>query len=444
MKAIKIATFVFRKLLILETMVAFFAPIKPGDIYFLRFEANKAFLADRVLSFNQLGLAALLKSFESRACWCIRVTRYNSESATMHAEILSYFANVPELDELPDEETNAALNQVEQIRFRHIDTDGLLKSAAGNRSPRAVVHGIPEIYDATDEAEIEELAAKETVNRTPAFQILQKQFKVPISALRFQLGAVSFSHQFNFFDEPVSFLIHNYELREEFDAVKNYFTNVLKTNEITVIAKLELNENELTVLEANSPEINKIDKKLIESFRFEFVADMKKKKFMIDIDKSLFTMDELLAAYGDEGFKSNTFFQNEQDLMDSLLQITDTKHYRHLRYLSGIHAHHIMKLRFVLQPFSFVFLVEGEKQYHLIWETLDTEEATYVWHADKNLPALKQSARKLEDILNVIKAQGKIAYINSSEEPFRRIYHDYSDLIDGFVKWKAELEQYLS
>lgn len=138
------------------------------------------------------------------------------------------------------------------------------------------------------------------------------------------------------------------------------------------------------------------------------------------------------------------FFQNEQDLMDSLLQISDTKHYRNLRYLSGIHAHHIMKLRFVLQPFSFVFLVEGDKNYHLIWETLDTEEATYVWHTDKNLPALKQGARKLEAILNVIKAQGKIAYINSSEEAFRRIYHDYSDLVDGFVKWKAELEQYLS
>lgn len=425
-------------------MEVHYAPIESGDIYFLRFEADKAYLADRALSFNQLGLTFLLKRFETKACWRIRVTRYTAESACMHAEILSYFANSPALDELPDEETNAALNRVEQICFRHVDTNGLLKSAAGNRSPRAAVRGVPGIYDLTEEEDIEELPLKETDDQTPAFQILQKQFKVPINALRFQLGAVSFMHQFNFFDEPISFLIHNYELREEFDAVKNYFTNVLKTKEITVIAKLELRDNTLTVLEANSPEISKIDKKLIESFRFEFVADMKKKKFMIDIDQSLFTMDELLAAFGDEGFKSNTFFENEQDLMDSLLQITDTKHYRNLRYLSSIHAHHIMKLRFVLQPFSFVFLAEGEKQYHLIWETLDTEEATYVWHADKNLPALKQSARKLEDILNVIKAQGKIAYINSSEEPFRRIYHDYSDLVDGFVKWKAELEQYLS
>ncbi|MBZ0242028.1 MAG: hypothetical protein K8F24_02320 [Bacteroidales bacterium] len=427
-----------------KTMEVYYAPIKPGDIYFLRFEADKAFLADRALSFNQLGLASLLKSFESKACWRIRVTRYKTETGCMHAEILSYFANSPALDELPDEETNAALNRVEQVKFRHIDTDGLLKSAAGNRSPRVAVRGISGIYDAAEEETPEELPLDKVDDQKATFQIIQKQFKVAINALRFQLGAVSFNHQFNFFDEPVSFLLHNYELREEFDAVKNYFTNVLKTKEITVIAKLELRDDTLRVLEANSPEISKIDKKLIESFRFEFVADMKRKKFMIDIDQSLFTMDELFAAYAEDGFNSNTFFQNEQELMDSLLQITDTKHYRNLRYLSSIHAHHIMKLRFVLQPFSFVFLVEGEKQYHLIWETLDTEEATYVWHTDKNLPALKQSARKLEDILNLIKAQGKIAYINSSEDPFRRVYHDYSDLVDGFVKWKAELEQCLS
>lgn len=425
-------------------MKARFVPIKSGDIYFLRFEADKVFLADRALSFDQLGLAVLLKSFETKACWQIRITRYNLEKARIHAEILSYFAHIPELDELPDEETNAALNQVEQIRFRHIDTDGLLKSAAGNRSPRVAVRSISDNYDDDKVENTEELPLKKTDERKPDFQILQKQFKVPINALSFQLGAVSFTHQFNFFDEPVRFLIHNYELREEFDAVKNYFTNVLKTKEITVITKLELRDNTLTVLDANSPEINKIDKKLIESFRFEFVADMKKKKFMIDIDQSLFTMDELLASLTDEGFKSNTFFQSEQDLMDSLLQISDTKHYRNLRYLSSVHAHHIMKLRFVLQPFSFVFLVEGDKHYHLIWETLDTEEATYVWHTDKNLPALKQGARKLEDILNVIKSQGKIAYINNNEEAFRRVYHDYSDLVDGFVKWKAELEQYLS
>ena len=115
-----------------------------------------------------------------------------------------------------------------------------------------------------------------------------------------------------------------------------------------------------------------------------------------------------------------------------------------MRFLSSKHCHEIMKLRFVHKPISFVFLIKGDKNYHIIWETLDTEEATYVWHFSQDVNELKIGLRKIEDILNVIKVQGKSAYINSTEDEFRRIYHDYSELIDGFVKWKGELERILT
>ena len=46
-------------------------------------------------------------------------------------------------------------------------------------------------------------------------------------------------------------------------------------------------------------------------------------------------------------------------------------------------------MRFVLYPFSFVFLLEGEKKYHIVLETLDTREATYVWHLSKETPQFK-------------------------------------------------------
>ena len=51
---------------------------------------------------------------------------------------------------------------------------------------------------------------------------------------------------------------------------------------------------------------------------------------------------------------------------------------------------------------------------------------------------------KIEDAINLIKVQGKTAYINSTEDSVRRIYHDYSLLIDGFLKWKSELESVLT
>ena len=162
-----------------------------------------------------------------------------------------------------------------------------------------------------------------------------------------------------------------------------------------------------------------------------------------EIDKSLFTMDELFDTLTDEQVKSNVFYENEKQLFNDLLQITKTKHYKHLRFLSSKHAHSILKLRFVIKPFSFIFLIEGEHNYHIVWETLDTAEATYIWHEEKNLNILKLTLKKIDNIINSIKVKGKTDYINTTEDNFTRIYHDYSELVDGFIKWKSELESVL-
>ena len=90
-----------------------------------------------------------------------------------------------------------------------------------------------------------------------------------------------------------------------------------------------------------------------------------------------------------------------------------------------------------------IFLIKGKKQHHFVWETLDTEEATWVWHSGTTREDLKRTLSKIEDILNVVKIQGKIAYINSNNDEFRRIIHDYSDITEGFVKWKYLLDSML-
>jgi len=154
-------------------------------------------------------------------------------------------------------------------------------------------------------------------------------------------------------------------------------------------------------------------------------------------------MEESFDALSNQSVKSNTFYQNADDLLSDLLKITQTKHYKNLRYLSSLHAHSIMKLRFVLKPLSFVFLVTGERYYYLVWETLDTAEATYIWRSERNKDALKACLYKVEDILNIIKVQGKIAYINTGDDSLKRIYHDYSDLKEGFIRWKGELDSCL-
>jgi len=103
----------------------------------------------------------------------------------------------------------------------------------------------------------------------------------------------------------------------------------------------------------------------------------------------------------------------------------------------------VLKLRFVLNPFSFVFLLTGREQYHIILETLDTEEATYIWHIDKNKNVLSEKLRIIDLDLNIIRNNGRQSFLESKPENFSRLIHDYSDKRKGFIVWKDLLEERL-
>jgi hypothetical protein len=136
---------------------------------------------------------------------------------------------------------------------------------------------------------------------------------------------------------------------------------------------------------------------------------------------------------------TDKLFSTESELPDSLLEQGQPKHYKQLKFLSKKHCYKISKLRFILEPFSFLFLLEGEKSYHLVWETLDTEEATYLWHISQE-ENLRDALSEIDiQILSALQ-NGKFKFLESKPERFSRIYHDYSAVDKGFVKWKDGLE----
>jgi hypothetical protein len=100
----------------------------------------------------------------------------------------------------------------------------------------------------------------------------------------------------------------------------------------------------------------------------------------------------------------------------------------------------------VLTPFSFLFLLDGTKKYHIVWETLYSEEATYIWHFEKSMDALRHGLKEIEITLQEIKATGKPDYIRKEHDNFSRILHDYTDYTNaksGFTVWKGTLEERL-
>jgi hypothetical protein len=429
-----------------------------GKTIIIRFSGSNASIAPgKELPLKQLNLPEMADCFSFPAWWSVTILKYFPDEKRLFVDITSYNTGGQEFSSQQLAMADR-LSAVEFISFRHIDTHGFLRTLRSDK-PLTVIQPsgwkMPLFLEEPEEEEkiiSDSPPPKPTYDprpetpkpvREPVRQIFEEQFLYPLKDVRFRHGGVALERRFKGVVKPVELEIVNYEIREEFDAIKNYFANILKTKKIQVFARVVTVDGVVTSSEAKSPEIQKINRELIDSVKFEFVKGTFRKRIMVDIDKSLFTMDELFDAYSQRQVKSSAFYQDERALIDDLLQITSTKHYRHLRYLSSVHAYRIMKIRFIIKPFSFIFLVEGEKRYHIVWETLDTEEATYVWHVPKELAVLKRTLAKIEDIINVIKVQGKTAYINTSEDPFRRIWHDYSDLVDGFIRWKGELESIL-
>lgn len=424
-----------------------------GAEIIITFHADKAFLIpEKELPLNHLDLPEMIQAFKSPVSWLIKVIKHNPDEKLLFVEVLNYFECELEYTDYqlfhPD-----LFTPIEFINFRTINTARLLRFIDLERTS---ISDNDTDYPSSDDFYIDndepDLKSKEPEKKImPAIDkpkdiifTKHESFSVAIKDIRFGFGCVTFSKKIKGAADNVDFTIINYDIREEFDAVKNYFANILKTKRINVDAEITFTNWQITECKATSPEIARINDKTIDSVKFEFVGNFLKKKKNFDIDKSLFTMDDCFAMLNNEKLNSSAFYNNDKDLFDDILQISDTRHYKHLRFLSSKHAYHIMKLRFVLKPFSFIFLIEGEKMYHIVWETLDTEEATYIWHIEKDKEKLKLKLNKIEDILNVIKAQGKTAYINTYDDSYHRIFHDYSDFIDGFVRWKSELESILN
>jgi hypothetical protein len=52
--------------------------------------------------------------------------------------------------------------------------------------------------------------------------------------------------------------------------------------------------------------------------------------------------------------------------------------------------------------------------------------ATYIWHFEKTMDALRNGLSEIEGVLNEIRNTGKQDYLNKDHPTFSRIMHDYS------------------
>lgn len=280
--------------------------------------------------------------------------------------------------------------------------------------------------------ELEVLPTRRTIE-------LKEQLKIPISELTFHYRRAVFSYQNSNLNSPIHFDIFHEDLRPEFDILKPYFEKVLNRKNVSVDIQALIEDSKVLSQSAESEEIKAIDENIIERVRFNFFQ----KEILKPLPESLDGPNIKMIDGLEQKNSGIPVFETKEQLISTLLQDTSYKHFDQVKYLVAMHDYKVFKIRFVLSPFSFLFLLTSEASYHLVLETLDTEEATYIWSCKKELPILKARLKKVEKHLEIIKNEGRQSLLGSSPKHFARILHDYSDKGKGFLVWKNTLEDYL-
>lgn len=286
--------------------------------------------------------------------------------------------------------------------------------------------------------------------RTPIVEIHKIEFTVYFSDSYFMLGYVTFKKRIIETGEKVDFKIKNDLLLPEFDNIKSWFAKKLKTKKFTVNATISKIDGKISEATATSSQIALIDAEFIDSVKFQRTIALTNAPRVTEINKSLFSADEIFENLETENLEGNVFKQNEQAIFSFLLDNYKTRNRKYLEYLAGSKQTENSTLRFTLHPhFGFLFCIEGKENNHFIWELLNSH-ATYMWSIDKSEKSIDMQYKRIEDSVNIIRESGRQKY----KRAYRQNHHDNdlifciiehekisSKFIDGFVTWKHRLNE---
>ena len=263
---------------------------------------------------------------------------------------------------------------------------------------------------------------------------IRERIKVDFNSLLFKYGSIAFFFVVEETGEQLEFEIENDHIRPEFEILRPYFAKQLGLKKATIDIYAEFENHRIISQIASSDDLDRINSDIIESVKFKFISNKFQGKYNDTIQpESILDLGKLQSGAD--------LYGSEEELLEAMLKNKNVKHYKQLIYLVKNHKSSVLKIRFVLQPFSFIFLLEGHNQFHAVMETLDTEEATYIWHISKH--ELRSAFSKVDQDLNLIRNKGRQFFLENQPENFSKILHDYSDDRKGFILWKDVLEERL-
>jgi len=268
--------------------------------------------------------------------------------------------------------------------------------------------------------------------------VVRQRISIAMAELGFNYGHFSFEYQVTSMQQPCRFEIENENIRPEFAVLKPYFIKALKAKTVVVEIFAELNRGEVIAQSAVSSDLDRINRELVDGVRFRITRKIRSWIRPTAGQAGPLVDFEDLKAQQPEA----AIFDSATEMLASVLEYPCI-HRLNLQYLARHHAHDIVKIRFVLHPFSFVFLIKGVTHFHVVLETLDTQEATYLWVIPGDLAQLLHHLNQINDHLQLIRNEGRQGFLANPPENFSRINHQYADPQKGFVLWRDLLEERL-
>lgn len=408
----------------------------------LRPTNERLYLTDELAlpwSATNLGAGNFLLRMREPVYWEVEMTGYDRASGRLSVRIIDYTAAAAKYR--PERPARAAVRAVE---FATLDREQFCAQLtyyragelplSGTGPPREVVSEIPDPDDPSDGP-----PASIAGERPPA-RSYSLNFPVPVT--EFTIGDGYAEGYYREWIGAIRYRIPNPHLRKEFHPIRAYFARSLRRKTVEVTAQLTFDaQGEPEIREAHSPQLARIDDRLLEVLRARTLQDLLRAK---ETDRRLFTPEELLANYATDDPVRVLLPPPGAELLEEILRSQDVRNAAQLAHLAG-RQEAGQKLRFVLSPrFGFLFFVRGEDMNHFLLELLDSH-ATYVWSLPRELGTLADHLERVTAEVQHLNAVGRSSYRRSHTfpYPFWTVRHESvgSEFVDGFPRWRARVEE---
>lgn len=331
-------------------------------------------------------------------------------------------------------------NVFEKISFGDLSTDTLLRqfdrTGASGKRPKS--SGAPQVRsgEVPSISPLEKPKVYEPL--VPSVKRVPVNLQVEIEDLKFQDNTVSCEISVQGAKNKVELVIHDEAIQEAFGNIKPYICKCLRKKSIKIFAEVEIGIDRTgRCITAHSPELAVFLRRDIEEIRTDllmeqFFESSSEAQGFVEVD----TLTAIVEELGGEQLNPKTLIQNLQKRQTA-------KHALELNYLAERHRNPEMKLHFLKEAMSFLFLVEGRNRFHLVLEVYDKTFATYIWHCSKDSKSLEATVNAVKGDAGMLASGNRQAYKSGkSQADFKAIQHRYEgERNQNFENWKQSFNE---